>query len=175
MFNASGSYYQKIICFPELDVVVVVTAGDDLTGLDTFHLTLDPVLEKVILAHSCNRPVLTILRDRLPPAPYRLQSVRRGEVQDGYSRGVQSAGSIPMVRPHGCGSPGRRDLPIGRPQRNDGYPTRLSLQSPDAGRMGKAANYLVAAVCILAPRGRLNVSTSIVDDEGVDLVFHLTV
>ena len=39
--------------------------------------------------------------------------------------------------------------------------------------MGKAANYLVAAVCILAPRGRLNVSTSIVDDEGVDLVFHL--
>lgn len=46
-------------------------------------------------------------------------------------------------------------------------------KSPDAGRMGKAAEYLVAAVCILATRGRLNVSTSIVDDEGIDLVFHL--
>jgi hypothetical protein len=46
-------------------------------------------------------------------------------------------------------------------------------KSLDAGRMGKAAEYLVAAVCILATRGRLNVSTSIVDDEGVDLVFHL--
>jgi hypothetical protein len=30
----------------------------------------------------------------------------------------------------------------------------------------------VAAVCILATNGELNVSTSIVDDEGVDLVFH---
>ena len=48
VFEASGSYYQKIICFPESDVVVVVTAADDLTGLDTLHLTLDPVLEKVI-------------------------------------------------------------------------------------------------------------------------------
>jgi hypothetical protein len=38
--------------------------------------------------------------------------------------------------------------------------------------MGKAAEYLVAAVCILATRGQLNVSTSLVDDEGVDLVFH---
>lgn len=46
-------------------------------------------------------------------------------------------------------------------------------KSPAAGRMGKAAEYLVAAVCILATRGRLNVSTSIVDDEGVDIVFHL--
>jgi hypothetical protein len=38
--------------------------------------------------------------------------------------------------------------------------------------MGKAAEYLVAAACILSTRGELNVSTSIVDDEGVDLVFH---
>ncbi len=38
--------------------------------------------------------------------------------------------------------------------------------------MGKAAEHLVAAFCILAPRGALNVSTSLVDDEGVDLVFH---
>jgi len=45
-------------------------------------------------------------------------------------------------------------------------------KSVDAGRMGKAAEYLVAAFCILATRGRLNVSTSLVDDEGVDLVFH---
>lgn len=52
-------------------------------------------------------------------------------------------------------------------------PDAYLSKSPDAGRMGKAAEYLVAAVCILATRGRLNVSTSIVDDEGVDLVFHL--
>jgi len=45
-------------------------------------------------------------------------------------------------------------------------------KSPSAGRMGKAAEYLVAASCILATRGELNVSTSMVDDEGVDLVFH---
>ncbi|MDJ0345040.1 hypothetical protein QMK19_14285 [Streptomyces sp. H10-C2] len=45
-------------------------------------------------------------------------------------------------------------------------------KSPAAGRMGKAAEYLVAAACILATGGELNVSTSLVDDEGVDLVFH---
>ena len=38
--------------------------------------------------------------------------------------------------------------------------------------MGKAAEHLVAAFCILATRGALNVSTSLVNDEGVDLVFH---
>lgn len=38
--------------------------------------------------------------------------------------------------------------------------------------MGKAAEYLVAATCILTTRGELNVSTSLVDDEGVDLVFN---
>jgi hypothetical protein len=47
-----------------------------------------------------------------------------------------------------------------------------TLKSEDAGRMGKAAEHLVAAFCILATRGELNVSTSLVDDEGVDLVFH---
>ena len=45
-------------------------------------------------------------------------------------------------------------------------------KSPAAGRMGKAAELLVAAACILMSRGELNVSTSYVDDEGVDLVFH---
>jgi hypothetical protein len=45
-------------------------------------------------------------------------------------------------------------------------------KSPDASRMGKAAEYLVAASAILATRGELNVSTSMVDDDGVDLVFH---
>jgi hypothetical protein len=38
--------------------------------------------------------------------------------------------------------------------------------------MGKAAELLVAAACILISRGELNASTSFVDDEGVDLVFH---
>ncbi len=45
-------------------------------------------------------------------------------------------------------------------------------KSPDSARMGKAAEFLVAAFCILATRGQLNASTSMVDDEGVDLVFH---
>jgi hypothetical protein len=48
VFHASGSYYQTIICLPDVDAVVVVTAADDLTGSDTLGLTLDPVLEKVI-------------------------------------------------------------------------------------------------------------------------------
>lgn len=47
------------------------------------------------------------------------------------------------------------------------------LKSPDAGRMGKAAELLVAATCILQSRGRLNVSTSVIDDEGIDLAYHL--
>jgi hypothetical protein len=38
--------------------------------------------------------------------------------------------------------------------------------------MGKATEYLVAAMCILTTRGKLNVSTSLVDDEGVDLVLN---
>ena len=38
--------------------------------------------------------------------------------------------------------------------------------------MGKVVEYLIAASCILATAGELNVSTSLVDDKGVDLVFH---
>ena len=45
-------------------------------------------------------------------------------------------------------------------------------KSPDASRIGKAVEHLVAASCILASGAELNVSTSLVDDEGVDLVFH---
>jgi hypothetical protein len=45
-------------------------------------------------------------------------------------------------------------------------------KSSTAGRMGKAAEYLIAAACVLSTRGELNVSMSMVDDEGVDLVFH---
>ena len=52
-------------------------------------------------------------------------------------------------------------------------PDESSEKSLDAGRMGKAAELLVAATCILQFRAKLNVSTSIIDDEGVDLVFHL--
>ncbi|MER7585933.1 hypothetical protein ABTW72_00165 [Micromonospora sp. NPDC127501] len=47
-----------------------------------------------------------------------------------------------------------------------------TAKSADASRMGKTAEHLVAAFCILATRGMLNVSTALVDDEGVDLVFH---
>jgi uncharacterized protein GlcG (DUF336 family) len=45
-------------------------------------------------------------------------------------------------------------------------------KSPAAGRMGKAAELLVAAFYILSTEGELNVSTSIIDDEGVHLVFN---
>lgn len=42
----------------------------------------------------------------------------------------------------------------------------------DAGRKGKAVEHLIAATCMIASGFELNVSTSLVDDEGVDLVFH---
>jgi hypothetical protein len=54
----------------------------------------------------------------------------------------------------------------------DDEPAAYLAKSSSAGRMGKAAEYLIASVCILATRGELNVSTSLVDDEGVDLVFN---
>ena len=51
-------------------------------------------------------------------------------------------------------------------------PEAYLSKSSAARRMGAAAEHLVAASCIIATRGQLNVSTSLVDDEGVDLVFH---
>jgi len=47
-------------------------------------------------------------------------------------------------------------------------------ESKHAGsaRKGKAVEHLVAASCILASGGELNASTALVDDEGVDIVFH---
>jgi hypothetical protein len=59
-------------------------------------------------------------------------------------------------------------MPIDDDEADDAYLDK----SASAGRMGKAVEYLVAAACILSTRGELNVSTSMVDDEGVDLVFH---
>lgn len=41
-----------------------------------------------------------------------------------------------------------------------------------SARKGKAVEHLIAASCILASGGDLNASTSLVDDEGVDIVFH---
>lgn len=45
-------------------------------------------------------------------------------------------------------------------------------EDQDSPRKGKAVEHLVAATCILTSGLKLNVSTSLVDDEGVDLVFH---
>jgi hypothetical protein len=42
----------------------------------------------------------------------------------------------------------------------------------DAARTGKAIELLVAATCILASDLKLNASVNLVDDEGVDLIFH---
>lgn len=50
--------------------------------------------------------------------------------------------------------------------------TEYQNKSAVSGRMGKATEYLVAASCILGTNGVLGVSTSLVDDEGVDLLFH---
>lgn len=72
---------------------------------------------------------------------------------------------------HAAGSDaGRRRL--GRLTTMTGGGDAYLTKSAEAGRMGKAAEFLVAAFCILATRGQLNASTSLVDDEGVDLVFH---
>ena len=38
---------------------------------------------------------------------------------------------------------------------------------------GRAVEWLIAAQCILVSDGRLNVSTAMVDDEGIDLVFNM--
>ncbi|MDX6589778.1 MAG: hypothetical protein QOI84_1052 [Solirubrobacterales bacterium] len=46
------------------------------------------------------------------------------------------------------------------------------MKDQDSARKGKAVEYLVAATCILTSGLKLNASTSLVDDEGVDLVFH---
>lgn len=46
------------------------------------------------------------------------------------------------------------------------------MEDQDSARKGKAVEHLVAATCILTSGLKLNVSTSLVDDEGVDLVFH---
>ncbi len=45
-------------------------------------------------------------------------------------------------------------------------------QNTDAARKGTAVEYLIAASCMLASDFKLNVSTNMVDDEGVDLIFH---
>jgi hypothetical protein len=56
---------------------------------------------------------------------------------------------------------------------DDGEPEPESAsRAVEASRIGKAVEHLVAASCILASDMRLNVSTALVDDEGVDLVFH---
>lgn len=57
-------------------------------------------------------------------------------------------------------------------RRSNQEPASGQERSPHASRIGKAVEHLVAASCILASDAQLNVSTSLVDDEGVDLVFH---
>jgi tetratricopeptide (TPR) repeat protein len=47
-----------------------------------------------------------------------------------------------------------------------------TARNDDAARKGTAVEYLIAASCMLASDFKLNVSTNMVDDEGVDLVFH---
>src|ERR1700730_7192850 len=60
-------------------------------------------------------------------------------------------------------------ISVSRPT-NPGRGVNIS-RNADSGRIGKAVEHLVAASCIITSGARLNVSTSLVDDEGVDLVF----
>jgi hypothetical protein len=46
------------------------------------------------------------------------------------------------------------------------------LDNRDSARKGKAVEHLIAASSMISSDFELNVSTSLVDDEGVDLVFH---
>ena len=54
------------------------------------------------------------------------------------------------------------------------FPAELTSEKEnrDSARKGKAVEHLIAASVMLASDLQLNVSTSFVDDEGVDLVFH---
>lgn len=58
----------------------------------------------------------------------------------------------------------RRELPASASEH--------SARHSDAARKGAAVEHLIAASCMLASDFKLNVSTNLVDDEGVDLIFH---
>jgi tetratricopeptide (TPR) repeat protein len=68
------------------------------------------------------------------------------------------------------------ELPVERYERK--LRRQLTVPSPrpvanqDSARKGTAVEHLIAAHCMLASDFELNVSTTLVDDEGVDLVFH---
>jgi hypothetical protein len=47
----------------------------------------------------------------------------------------------------------------------------MPSKDEQAARKGKAAEQLIAAVCVLATGTELNALTALVDDEGVDLAF----
>jgi hypothetical protein len=69
----------------------------------------------------------------------------------------------------GGGNESTRSAPLGSVVMTAEVQEARLDKSAGAGRMGKAAEHLVAAACVLSTRGELNVSTSMVDDEGVDL------
>jgi CubicO group peptidase (beta-lactamase class C family) len=48
VFSARGSYYQRIVCFPEIDAVFVATAADDAVPDGDLDPLLDPILGKVL-------------------------------------------------------------------------------------------------------------------------------
>jgi hypothetical protein len=68
------------------------------------------------------------------------------------------------------------DVPVERYERKlrrihaNAAPAPVANQ--DSSRKGTAVEHLIAAHCMLASNFELNVSTTLVDDEGVDLVFH---
>lgn len=78
---------------------------------------------------------------------------------------VGADGSHRIIRPAG-----EKD-PLSPSVEEAPTPTDAAPSHRDSGRLGKAVEHLVAATCILTSDLRLNVSTSFVDDEGVDLVF----
>jgi hypothetical protein len=65
----------------------------------------------------------------------------------------------------GGGNESTRSAPLGAVVMTAEVQEARLDKSAGAGRMGKAAEHLVAAACVLSTRGELNVSTSMVDDE----------
>lgn len=54
--------------------------------------------------------------------------------------------------------------------RPDGMSPKQRSIHEDSARKGKAVEHLMAALCVLGSDGELNAWTSLVDDEGVDIV-----
>jgi len=81
---------------------------------------------------------------------------------------------LPHTRVGGQNRYRMSDVEAALAEHGEASATRLAPESrsihADASRKGKAVEHLIAALCVLGSDGELNAWTSLVDDEGVDLV-----